>query len=118
MAIPKQSRVRGKLPSRSQGLLLLQKQGFLYFFGVLKFRVAGGSGSREYIRLQDGVKASLHVPVHPASPSRADYERTLSKGTTYQVFWGDLFATGALEKPLGSVAALHSPVSWLFSKQL
>lgn len=117
MAIPEESRVRGKLPSRSQGLLLLQKQGFLYFFGILKLKVAGGSGSREHIRLPGGVKASSHVPVHPASPPQADYKRTLSTGTTYQIFRGDLFATRALDKPLGTVAALHSPVSWLFSKQ-
>lgn len=110
-----------KQPSRSKDLLLpsLQKEGsFFNFFSFLKFKIAGGAWRREYIRLlqrQGEVKEPSHIPVHPASPLGADYERTLSKGSKchlkHQVFSDDLFATRALDKLLEPVAALHSPVS-------
>lgn len=91
---------------------------FLNVFSFLKFKIAGGSGRREYIKLlqrQGEVEAPWRSPMHPAGPRGADYECTLSKGSKchpkHQVFSDDLFAARALDKPLGPGAALHSPFS-------
>lgn len=68
MAIPEQNWVRGKLPSRSQGLLLLQKQGFLYFFGILSSRGVREQGTQA-TRRGESILACPCAPSQP-SPSR------------------------------------------------
>lgn len=114
------------LPSLQKKFFLIF---FLSFFSFLRFKIAGGSLRREYIHLlqrQGEVKAPSHIPIHPASPLRADSERTFPKGgkcrPEQRVFSDDLFATSALDKPLGLLCihlSLSSfPCSWRTARLL